>query len=409
MSIGGIVGRDRRRPSLPPELIGRLFLAWLAISTLLLLTHAGAIWERGIAQPTAAATAIALPLAMLACVIVLVGRIAYRLFDEEVAGLAALTCGLAVPLLQQLSLLRVEQHGWQVVGALFAANGLMARDARRGGWAIGGGLAVCLAISSAVLPLIACFVAVTALKWLRNRCDRWWMAHTMTALALVSAALFAASGGLSDVSRSCGGLSAVHVAMFAWGAAITALNAWLEPHPKAFTVAGMGVTVGGALLIAWQAAPQCTLGTIQVQPLWAGGPLAAAHALAVPLLGLAAAVRLIGPASDWLRRWWIDYALLLLAAIVLAVVLGWGSAIACALAAVPLGWQLREWTRAARNARQPRRRALVLAGMSLALAPAAPLSLLLVAAPGQAARTPAAAEPVTLAADTGFGLWRVLR
>jgi hypothetical protein len=144
--------------------------------------------------------------------------------------------------------------------------------------------------------------------------------------------------------------------MFAWGAAITALNAWLEPHPKAFTVAGMGVTVAGALLIAWQAAPQCTLGTIQVQPLWAGGPLAAAHALAVPLLGLAAAVRLIGPASDWLRRWWIDYALLLLAAIVLAVVLGWGSAIACALAAVPLGWQLREWTRAARNARHPRRR-----------------------------------------------------
>jgi hypothetical protein len=407
MSIGGIVGRDRRRPSLPPELLGRLFLAWLAISMLLILTHAGAIWQRGMVEPGTAAAAIVLPLSVLGCVILLVGRIAHRLFDEEVAGLAALACGLCVPLLQQLVVLRFDQQGWQVVAVLLAANGLMARDPRRGGWAIGGGLAVGLAISSELLPLALCFVGVTAIKWLRNRCDRWWMAHTLTALAVVSAALFAVSGGLSNASPACGGIAAVHVAMFAWGAAITWVNAWLEPHPKAFTVGGMALTVAGALLIALQAPPHCTIGALKVQPLWTGGLLAAAHALAVPLLGLVAALRLIGPASDWLRRWWCDSALLLLAAILVSIVLGRGSAIACALAAVPLGWQLREWTRAARNARQPRRRALVLAGMSLALAPAAPLSLLLVATPSHATRTPASAEPG--AADSGGWLWRAVR
>jgi hypothetical protein len=61
------------------------------------------------------------------------------------------------------------------------------------------------------------------------------------------------------------------------------------------------------------------------------------------------------------------------------------AAAACAFAAVPIGWQLREWIRAARNSRRTGRRALALTGVALALAPAMPLSLMVLAAPSYAA------------------------
>jgi len=60
-------------------------------------------------------------------------------------------------------------------------------------------------------------------------------------------------------------------------------------------------------------------------------------------------------------------------------------AAAGALAAVPLGWQVREWLRSSRMLRRPGKRVLVLAGMALALLPAMPLTLLTLAMPAQAA------------------------
>ena len=105
------------------------------------------------------------------------------------------------------------------------------------------------------------------------------------------------------------------------------------------------------------------------------------QALGLPLLGFVAALRLTSPARDWLRRWWSDYALLLLVATIATAFDSRVAAAACALAAVPIGWRLREWMRAARNSRRAGRRALALTAVALALAPAMPLSLLVLAAP----------------------------
>ena len=262
MSVGAILGGDRRRPGIPPELLGRVLLVWLLIAALMLAANAMAIWQvrlpssadalrlsqvreliagqgwfdpagrsRLVDLPLAAvilalaplfgqaaaelAALVVVPVLTLGCVLLLVGRIAYRLFDEEVAGLAGLACAVAVPLAQQLRPMRIDDLGWQVVAMLFAANGLMARDARRGGWAIGGALAVWLAISLEGLPLAVCFVAVTALKWLRCRADRWWMAHTLSALAVGSALLFAATRGFGEASQACDAVSPMHLAAFA--------------------------------------------------------------------------------------------------------------------------------------------------------------------------------------------------
>jgi hypothetical protein len=171
----------------------------------------------------------------------------------------------------------------------------------------------------------------------------------------------------------------------------------------------MGLAALGAVVIVWRTAPQCTGGAFvaldpvvhdywyvritEGQPIWLSGAAVMLQSLALPVLGLVAALSQAGRSSDWLRRWWIDYALLLAASLVIAVFVARASAAACALAAVPMGWQLRDWIRAARNARAPRRRVLVLAGVALALAPAAPLTLLVMATPGHAALAAPPSEP----------------
>jgi hypothetical protein len=107
--------------------------------------------------------------------------------------------------------------------------------------------------------------------------------------------------------------------------------------------------------------------------------------MGLPLLGFIAALRLIEPARDWLRQWWRDYAVLMLLAAIVTAFDARVAAMACALAAVPIGWQLREWSRAARNSHRAGGRALALTGVALALAPAMPISLLVLAAPSYAA------------------------
>ena len=106
--------------------------------------------------------------------------------------------------------------------------------------------------------------------------------------------------------------------------------------------------------------------------------------LVAPLLGLVISISLFAGSRDWLRRWWLDYAILLAAALLVSLFVARGAGAAGVLAALPIGVQLRSWIRTARNARRTARRVLVLGGIVLALAPAVPLTLLMSAAPGQA-------------------------
>ncbi|MFC4293786.1 hypothetical protein ACFO0A_01800 [Novosphingobium tardum] len=454
-----IIG-DRRRPMFDAVILHRVVLVWLVLCVVLLATNAGAIWQTrfpdgddtlrlvevrdwlagqswfdvhqyrifaplGVAMhwsrlvdvPIAAiivvltplfgqsfaetAALVTVPLLTLGCVMLLVGRLAWKLFDEEIAGLACLACALAVPVVQQLRPMRIDHHGWQIVAMLVALNGLMARDARRGGYAIGTALAVWLAISIEGLPMAVAFVAITALKWLRNRADRAWMVNTMQSLALTSAALFLLTRGVGDLSQHCDAISPVHLAIFAWGAVVVTIVAAMEPHPRAFTLAGMALSAAGGLVIVHQAAPQCMGGAFvaidpvvraywyegvaEGLPVWHQSLSEALQMLVPPVLGLIIALGRFGASRDWLRRWWLDYAILLFAATMVAMFVARAAGVACVIAALPIGYQLREWIRSARNMRRPGRRALALAGVALALAPALPVYVLMAATPGQAA------------------------
>ena len=457
---------ERRRPALAPELLVRVGLAWAMIAALLLVTNlreiaalrfpdpddmlrlvqvrdliAGQGWfdlvqhrvnaaEGGVAmnwsrlvdlplagmilvlaplfgQPLAENIAVvAVPLLTFGCALLLAGRIAWRLVGDEATGLACLAMALSVPVIAQMRPLRIDHHGWQVVLALAAANGLMARNSRVGGWIVGLALAAWLSISLEGLPMAAAFCAVGALRWVRKRQDAGWFVHTMQALAVGSAGLYAATRGFGDLGQYCDAISPVHLAIFGLGALAATGLAALEPLPRPAVVGGLAAIagLGAATLVAL--APQCVGGGSadplvarmwydgvgEGLPVWRQSPTLALQIVVPPLIGLVACLRLAGRSSDWLHRWWVDYAVLLGAALVLSLMVARAGAVAGALAAVPLGWQIREWIRSARMMRRPGKRVLAFAAMAVALLPALPLTLLTFAMPAEAATAVAPAR-----------------
>jgi hypothetical protein len=475
---------DYRRPGIDPLFLQRAGLAFLLIALLLLVTNVPAIaahrfpdpddtlrlvqvrdllggqgwfdlrqhrvdaphggvpmhWSRLVDIPLAlsilvlspffgqagaeAATLILIPLITLAIALLLAGRIAWRLLGEEATGFACLALAISVPVISQLRPMRIDHHGWQIVLALAAVNGLMSRSPRLGGWAIGTALALWLAISIEGLPLAAAFIALLALRWLRDPNDRGWLLHAMAALASWSVMLFLFTRGFADLAIHCDAISPFHLAVFAWGAIGVGVLAAQRPRPWAFQVVWFAGIAAGALGIAYVAAPQCAGGAFagldplvdkywyahiaEGLPVWQQPISTMLGIVLPPAVGLFAALRLGSESRQWLRRFWLDYAVLIACALVVAVLVARAGAVAAALAAPPVGWQIASWCRALRRIEQPGKRVAALAALAMVLMPALPFTLVSIAAPARAA--PQRAAPVVADCDlasAGPGLRRL--
>lgn len=385
---------DRRRTSLSPELLARVFIAWIAICAILLAITIVAIatMPEGGAETVGVMT---FPLITLGIALLLVGRIVWCLVGEEAAGLACLALALSVPALTQFMPLRIDDYGWQIVLALAAVNGMIARNPRRGGWIAGISLAMWLAISFEGLPMAVAFCGVVALRWLRNRHESGWLVHTLQGLAAGSTTLFFAARVLQSPVTACDALSPVHCAMFAFGAATATLLAKFEPMPRFALAAGFGLITAGMLAIAWLAAPQCVASGFADAgpPIWRESLGTALHILVLPIIGIIACLRLAGGTGDWLRRWWFEHALLLGYALIVALFDTRAGAVAGAVAAVPLGWQICEWMRSSRHNRRKRKKVAAMAAIALALVPAVPLTWFASAIPARAAQLLGKAQP----------------
>lgn len=452
---------ERRRPPFGPKLMPRVVLAWAAIGLLLLLTNAMAIaerrfpdpddalrlvqirdliggqgwfdlhqhrvdashggvamhWSRLVDLPLAAVilllkpllgqalaemvALIAVPLLTLGCALLLVGRIAWRLFDEEIAGLACLAMALSVPVIGQLRPLRIDHHGWQIVLALVAVNALMARSPRLGGAIAGLAMAAWLAISIEGLPLAALIAGIAALRWLRggdNGTGRDWLVGMMQALSAGTIALFLTTRGIGDLVNHCDAISPVHLAMFGWGTLVLAMLP--RNRPVGWTLAGFALAAGGALAMLVHAAPQCSSGAFveldpvvrrfwydnvaEGLPIWRQPVAEMLQIVIPPVFAILASAKLAARSSDWLRQWWIDYTILLCGALLIAVLVARAGAVAGALSAVPLGWQISQWLRSARQQRRIGRKVTAMAGAALALLPAMPLTFYSLIAPAHA-------------------------
>lgn len=462
---------ERRRAAFPAEFLSRVGLAWAVVCVLLVLVNWSAITERRFPDPddimrlvqvrdvlagqswfdltqyrvdvanggvamhwsrlvdiplllaiaamtplVGAATAetaalIAVPFLTLGIVMLLAARIAWRLMGDEEATLTSLVVALSIPVLFQLGPLRIDHHGWQIVCALIAVNGLMARSERIGGWVIGASLATWLAISIEGLPLAAIIFAVLALRWLRDRTARGWLVSAIQALALVGTALYLLTRGISDIATYCDAISPLHLAMFGWGALVLTGLSRIEPAPRGVIFFGFAVAGGGALAMLASAAPQCVSGggfaeldplvaqywhanVLEGMPIWRQSLTTALQYAVTPVIALIAAINLASRSRDWLRRFWSDYAVILAGAFLVAIFVSRAGAVACVLAAPPLAWQLRHWLRAIRSMERPAPRMAAMLGVMCALLPAFPAMLLTSAMPARASLGGAADAPL---------------
>jgi len=363
------------------------------------------------------AAMVLVPLVTMGLALLLAGRIAWRFLRGDEVLFACFALAISVPVIHQLRPLRVDHHGWQIVLALLAANGLAARSRRVGGWIIGLALAAWLAISIEALPLTAVFAGVLALRWLRDGAQRAWLLHAMLALAVGSALFFLATRGLTDLANHCDAVSPVHLAIFGWGALGIAALAVAGRRALAVELAGFAAIGGGALAILYAAAPVCTGGgfseldplvrafwyenVAEGLPVWRQKPADILQLLVPAGVALQAAVRLARRGSEGERAFWTDYAILLAGAVAISLMVARAGAVAAALAATPLGWQIAEWYRAAKRLDRPGKRAAVLAAMALALVPAMPFTLFKLVVPARAAGV----APVAHASSCDIRRW----
>ncbi|ABC64583.1 hypothetical protein [Erythrobacter litoralis] len=339
-------------------------------------------------QPLAELVGVVLvPLLALLVSMLFVGRMAWRLFDVETAGLACLAMGFLALLVFQFQPLRIDHHGWQicaVIGAMWAING---RTGWKGGALAGLAVALGIAISLELLPIAALFGAVLALRWLRDAKQRFWLVGYLQSLAISLAVIFAATRGFADLALYCDALTLPHIGFFAIAAGgVTALSL-LPRLPWPIVVVGLGMAGLAGIAAFGLASPQCLrtpFGALDplLRDYWyanvlEGRPIWDQPALVYPQLlqivgGFAIAIHLWRKAEGWKRGWWSDYVLVFAGTLLLGLFVWRSMAFASVMAALPLGYLLKRGLEAFRRMERPLQRIGVILGMALVLIPSAP-------------------------------------
>jgi hypothetical protein len=300
------------------------------------------------------ATAASVPLVTLLVAQVCLGRIVWRQLGRDFVLIATVTMALLLPAMAQFAPLRIDHHGWQIVAVAAALNGLVSGDARRGGWTAGIALAFGLSISLELLPFAALIGAVFALRGVIDPAQRHWLIDYLGVLTVGSGALFLLTRGVGDLGAYCDAMSPAYLAGLGVVTAAVAAG-WTGPaRTRAWRIGALiGAGVLGVATMLWLA-PACSNGPFarldplvrdfwydnvtEGLPIWHQGVAVAVQMLLPPLLGWQAAVRLARTTGS---AFWRDYAVVLGGAIVIGVVVSRFSAVAAAIAVVPLAWQLR--------------------------------------------------------------------
>lgn len=390
---------ERRRTALPRELLTRVGAVWIFVCALLVTIHWAALVggpvfgaEKGFdladappgllnfvlapvfgSEIAQMAASVLMPLITLGAAMLLAAHVAWKLLGDEEATLTALILAISVPVLVQLAPARLDFHGWQMICALGAINGMMLRTPRLGGWIAGASLAAWLAISIHSWPVIAAVAALHGWRWLQDRDERFVAVAVAQSFAVFSAVFAFLT---TPWSEAMGSAEMVQLAVFAWAAAVLTVLAKLEPLPRGRIAFGFALAVFGGITIAFVAAPHWLAAittAFDTGPIWSWMPGPGLQYAITPLIGLISAINLASRSHQWLRKFWFDYAAVLGAALAASVLFGQIGAVACVLAAPPLAWQARSWFRSIRSMRSPAPRALAIVAVALALLPSLPM------------------------------------
>jgi hypothetical protein len=341
-------------------------------------------------------TVLAIPALTLLCAQALAARLAARFFNDDVVALACMSFGMAVPVMWQFTPMRIDHHAWQIVLALAALNGLLARNEARGGIVIGLALAASMSISIEGLPLAALFLGVCALRGLRTPAARFGLLLAASAaLAAGSLLLFLATRGTYDLVTHCDAISPVHLALFGCTAIGAAVLHNAAPRSLAGKLGGLAAIAAGAAAVLFGAAPECRGGTFVMldplvmrywypsvaegMPFWNTSPPLAATILAGPLVGLYGVYRQWREApAPATRAFWLDYMLVLAGAWLIGMMISRASATALVFAAVPTAALIMRWIYALRSV-PALRRLIGYVAVIMVLVPSMPVVLAIAA------------------------------
>lgn len=345
------------------------------------------IMGQGLAEQIAI---VAVPLLALLVAMLFLGRLAWRLFDVETAGLACLSVGFLPMLMFQFQPLRIDHHGWQICAVIAAVWAISGRNAWGGGAIAGFAMAAGIVISLELLPIAAIVGGVLALRWLRDRGQRFWLVGYLQSLALALAALFLLTRGIADLAPYCDAITLPHIGFFlvvALGA--TALSVF-RPVPWFFVALGLGLSAAVGLAFFGANSPGCLrtpfgeldplvskywyVNVPEGQPAWK--QVSSVLPVMIQILAAFLAAGMLALRShDWKRAWWLEYLLLYAGMVVLGLLVWRSMAFASILAALPLGYLLKTGLDRFRTGKTVAIRLGVITGLLALLAPSLPVAL----------------------------------
>lgn len=334
-------------------------------------------------------TMIAVPLLVIGLILAAVGRLAWRLHGVESSVFTCLAIGFAPAIIEQVQPLRIDHYPYQILAAALALWAIAWRSPTMGGAAAGLAMAAGTMISLEMLPLAAAFAGVLALRWLREPQLRGWLVAYMQVMALGMVVLFALTRGVADLEVHCHAISPPQLGFFLVAALGTGAIAALPQPTRPMLVAlfclagalalGFVALTGGeclAMPFGWPGLPM--YGHLYPAahaslPVWQQDAVLAIAALFQGLMALAVGIVLTMRSKDWLKYWWLEYSLLLAAAIIAGVMKPGSMAFAAVIGAVALGWLAGRIARSVRNARGWGGRLVGMLALIAVVMPAAPV------------------------------------
>lgn len=351
------------------------------------------------------AAVILMPLALLLATMLLVGKLASERLGPGIALLAAALFVLVPMVPAQFQPLRIDHHGWQILTVAAALWAVFRRDPSRGGLMAGLAMATGLMISLETVVMAAGFALLLTWRWLADDAARVWLIRYLQGLAGGLAVLFLLARGFVDLAAHCDVIAPAHLGLFAVVATGVTMLGAVAPTSRIAVLAGLAASGLAGIALVGLTAPACLaspfagldplvrdqwyLRVTEGLPLWHRTPSEAVPAALECLLALAIALHQALRGAAARRRWWGEYAAVLLVATLAGFATFRSIAFAGMIATIPLAWLVaRVFAFWRSDARLPARFAAV-AALLPTLMPAAlvvPLLSLIVAPPASELR-----------------------
>ncbi len=344
--------------------------------------------------------AVAVPLLTLGVIMAAAGATARRLTGAGAGLIAAGSCALCIPMIIQVTPLRVDHHGWEIAFQFLALFAAFDRDPRRGACGAALALAVALQISLEPLPFSAAVGAAFGFWWVVAPADaqRIRLSSFVVTLAVAELLLFGMLHAPSVWGTGyCDAVSPPHVLLLGLSAVGVVLVTRIGPRTPASRLIGLCVVALCAVAAYRAYPPHCGLDAfsnlepivrkfwydrvLEGLPFWRLPPVLVSSTIGFPLIGTACAAYAAWRQESDRRATWILYAALLGAATLAAALVQRASGFACVAATPAAAWMISRYVPIARRSGSLLGRVLGPAAICFAFSPIAAVTAVAMLAP----------------------------